>query len=299
MKYFNISVDFEDIYRFSETVGNNHPYNVHENSVFEDAIPRFIDLFQKHEIKATFFITGEEVNKKPINKMMLRRLYDSGHEIANHTYHHYFNFSDLSHKEKEKEILTCQKLLEDITGDNIVGFRAPCYDVDQDTLDILYKHGYLYDSSVYRSYLKSFQQIGYFLWNFIHGKKLGLWRKMGTGKLSFPPLFEIPIPMSGFFRLPFYSTVIFQFGLKYFNRTYSKLTEKKLFTFELHSIDLVDYYEDCIVKYYKDIITHPAMKLSNEVKLAIFDEIFDRFIEDSKSITLREYVHENIHRYSR
>ncbi|NQU73719.1 MAG: polysaccharide deacetylase family protein [Candidatus Omnitrophica bacterium] len=298
MKYFNISIDFEDLHRFNKTLGNVTPNNKDENSAFENAIPRFIDLFKKHEIHATFFITGEEVNKKPVNRRLVKRLHDAGHEIANHTYHHYFNFSDLPFTTKENEILDCHKLLEDITGDKVVGYRAPCYDIDQDTLDILRDNSYLYDSSLYRSWIRPLQQVGYCLWNLARGKKPGRWRKMGCDNLSFS-LLKIPIPMCGFFQLPFYSTLVLHLGLNYFNWAYSNINERDLFTFELHSIDLIDYHKDLVAEHYKDLVSHPAMKLRNEEKLAMFNEIFTRFRKDYESVTLKEYANENIHHHSR
>lgn len=300
MKYFNISIDCDEISRYSNGYFNSN----NENITFEKALPRSIDLFEKYKIQATFFITGEEASRKPGNKLLIRRLYDAGHEIANHTYHHYYNFSRLPFKKKEEEILSCQKLLEDITGDSVLGYRAPCYDVDEDTLTILHNNGYLYDSSIYPVYFKFLQQIGYYMWNVFHGQAAGKWRKIGKFKhCFFPPepqsikvgnngnkLFEIPIPTAGPLRFPFYSTLIFQFGLKYFSKFYPRVKNYNFFTFELHSIDFIDYIEDSISEHYGDLKFNPCMKISNEEKLLIFYRIFDQFMEDYKPITLRKFT---------
>lgn len=309
MKYFNISVDHEDMHRYLVTLGNKSPNNIDENSAFEKGIPRFLELFAEYGISATFFITGEEVIKKPINKKLIKDLYNAGHEIANHTYHHYFNFSNLPYEIKRREILDCQILLEDTIGDKIVGFRAPCYDIDEDTVNILEENGYLYDSSIYPFYFKILQQMGYYVWNLLHKKGIGKWRKVGAFKHSFAPvnpyfpskhelikqgerkIVEIPIPMVGVLRFPFYSTFIFNFGLNYFHTQFNKLIKDyNFFTFELHSIDLVDYKEDLIINIYEDLLSHPCMKLTLAEKVSILSQIFAQFQKEFRNITLKNFA---------
>lgn len=52
--------------------------------------PSILDVLDKYEIKATFFVLGSAVDK-PAHKEILKRMYNSGHSIANHTYTHKYS----------------------------------------------------------------------------------------------------------------------------------------------------------------------------------------------------------------
>ncbi len=51
----------------------------------EDFTPQVLDILKKNDVKATFFVVGEKVE---YNKGLLKRQYDEGHEIGNHTFTH-------------------------------------------------------------------------------------------------------------------------------------------------------------------------------------------------------------------
>ena len=74
-----------------------------------------LDIFESENVKTTFFVGGCWVNK---NVEALRKIYDSGHEIANHGYNH-LDSVNLSQEKLEKEI----KLTEDIVF-NFTGVRT-------------------------------------------------------------------------------------------------------------------------------------------------------------------------------
>ncbi len=103
----------------------------------------FGKICDKNGIKPVLFVTGEVV-KKQAN--VLKRLHNSGWEISFHGYSH-LRFDYMSKGEKEKEIVEGIKLFKSQLGFRPVGFRAPQHSIDRETLDLLEKHGFEYDSS--------------------------------------------------------------------------------------------------------------------------------------------------------
>jgi polysaccharide deacetylase family protein (PEP-CTERM system associated) len=103
------------------------------------------DLLDEYDVKATFF-TLSSLPKQ--HHILLRNLADKGHEIASHGHSHR-SFTTLGLKEIEEELDISKKILEDITGKSVVGFRAPNFSITDDTVDLLVQKGYQYDSSVF------------------------------------------------------------------------------------------------------------------------------------------------------
>ncbi len=300
----SISVDFEDLHFYSRTLGLSHPEK--ENSAYDKTIDRFIDLFELMDIKATFFLIGKDVLKARDNKKAVRRLSENGHEVANHTMNHLFNFSKFTYQKKKEEIIETGKMLEDITGKKVIGFRAPCYDIDEEMMDILEEAGYLYDSSVFPCYYKMLQQFIYIV--MCRGK----YRRMGSFLTSFMPnrpyipgkklhhnngerkIVEFPISMVPYIRFPFYSTVLFSTGVSFFKLQYSLVKRLRILTYELHSIDLADYDEDSISLYYPGLKRHPCARLTIDRKTEILKGCFNTIRKDFEIQTMesvtREYL---------
>lgn len=89
--------------------------------------PRVLDILKKYNIKATFFVVGINVQD---NIPLLKRIYDEGHEIGNHTFTHN-NVARLTPDRTVLELNTTRSLIECITGHSTVLFRAP-YNADSE-----------------------------------------------------------------------------------------------------------------------------------------------------------------------
>lgn len=127
-------------------------YNISPRSDFQDqayrkGIPRFLDIFSRVGVRATFFVVGREA-LKPLNRSALRRIVEDGHEVANHSLTYPLNFARYGKEARAYEIDEAHEAITKATGQEPVGFRAPGYVVDLETLDLLEERGYLYDSSV-------------------------------------------------------------------------------------------------------------------------------------------------------
>jgi polysaccharide deacetylase family protein (PEP-CTERM system associated) len=137
-----MSIDLEDYFcdlPFST-------WDKYESRIIQTTEP-IIDLFEKYDVKATFFTVGYIAEKFPA---LIKKIHDHGHEIASHSYHHY-DLRKITKEEFEKDLVKSIKSIESITGEKVFGFRAPYFSVNKQNLwvfDVLRKY-LKYDSSVF------------------------------------------------------------------------------------------------------------------------------------------------------
>ncbi len=93
--------------------------------------------------RATFFILGWIADKLP---ELIREIHDRGHEVASHGYDHHL-CTALGEKELEQDLIRSRNRLEDLTGEKVLGFRAPSFVVSDRILNKIRTAGYVYDSS--------------------------------------------------------------------------------------------------------------------------------------------------------
>jgi hypothetical protein len=108
---------------------------------------RFLDLFRKRGVRATFFAIGRDC-AVPAKQALLRRAAAEGHEIANHSQNHLVGLGARNPEEIDREIRLAGDAIEAATGCRPVGFRAPGYDASARVLQAVARAGMLYDSSV-------------------------------------------------------------------------------------------------------------------------------------------------------
>ena len=285
-KIATIQVDLDGLWTNLKYYGHNHPVN--PDPVLESSIPRYLDLFDKFDIKATFFLIGRdgEISEKA---KLIRELSKAGHEIANHTYSHHFGFRKCSWQQKLAEIRKGSEIIEKITGKKPTGFKAPGYDFDGNTLLALEKEGYKYDSSmiptfVYPLMMKAAHVISGGVKR-THGPR---WKwalapnypyhpssrnEMKKGKLS---IMELPCTVTPFFRLPFHATFALRLGLPYFLPAYKlgKLAGTPL-NYEFHALDLADDLKDLRLPHARGLPLQKRYILSKKIlKIMSQDYIF-------------------------
>ena len=107
-----------------------------------------LDLLDTHETKATFFTLGWIAERYP---HLVREIVARGHELASHGYGHQ-RASDLSREAFAEDVGRAKKMLEDLGGVAVKGYRAPSFSIGTGNLwafDVLQEAGYRYSSSVY------------------------------------------------------------------------------------------------------------------------------------------------------
>ena len=114
----------------------------------EANIDRILALYERHGVRATFFTLGWIAERYP---NVVRRIVAAGHELASHGYGH-LRASDQSRAEFDNDIRSSKALLEDIGGQEVLGYRAPSFSIGHGNLwalDALREAGYRYSSSIY------------------------------------------------------------------------------------------------------------------------------------------------------
>jgi hypothetical protein len=116
---------------------------------FTIGVRRCLSFFNDLDIPVTLFVIGETLGKVR-HQYYVERAHKNGHEIANHTWSHPYNLTDLSPRRQLQELKRAdEQIQETIESDDIPrGFRAPGYNVGAETLHICTELGYDYDSSI-------------------------------------------------------------------------------------------------------------------------------------------------------
>lgn len=107
------------------------------------AIPLILGLLERHSIRSTFFIPGKVAEDHP---QLLRTIAAAGHELAAHGYTHTPPM-ELSKDEEEDQLIRTKQALEAF-GVKIEGYRAPLWDLSENSLKLLQKHGFQYSSNL-------------------------------------------------------------------------------------------------------------------------------------------------------
>ena len=113
----------------------------------ESNVDAILDLFAEAGAKATFFTLGWVAERHPA---LMRRIADAGHEIASHGYDHARVFT-FDRTQFASDIRKARKILEDTSGQKVIGYRAPSFSIDARTpwaFEELAEQGYTYSSSV-------------------------------------------------------------------------------------------------------------------------------------------------------
>jgi polysaccharide deacetylase family protein (PEP-CTERM system associated) len=144
-----LTIDVEDYYHVSgfEAVIRRADWNSYESRV-EGNTNRLLDLLDAHHTKATFFVLGWVAERHP---QLARAIHARGHEVASHGYAHQRVYTQ-SPAQFRQETQHSLKLLEDLIGDRIHGYRAASYSITKESLwalDILGEAGFTYDSSIF------------------------------------------------------------------------------------------------------------------------------------------------------
>jgi len=224
---------------------NDLRYETGEKVVAE-GMPILLDIYKKLNIKTTFFFTGYMAEKFP---EVVRMVLPYGHEVASHGYSHKVAeaFDVLPLNKQIEHLNKSKQLLEDISGQEVISFRAPALRVNQHTPIALEETGFKIDSSVASQRFDMFLSFG----------GLNKLKWLTAPRLPYRTakdnLFKkgnssiIEVPLSAFF-LPFTSTTmrIFQtltFIQKRIINIESMLNEKPM-VFDIHPNEFIDESSD-------------------------------------------------------
>ena len=143
-----MTVDVEDYFQVS-AFENHVPRNSWETTPLrvEQNVERILQLFDDHNVKATFFTLGWVAERCPD---MVRRIVTEGHELASHGWEHVRVVNQTPEQFREDAGKT-KTYLEDLSGSAVNGYRAASYSIGASNLwalDVLADLGYRYSSSI-------------------------------------------------------------------------------------------------------------------------------------------------------
>jgi len=84
-------------------------------------IDKILETLQKQQVKLTFFMVGDWIEK---NEEAARKIYEAGHELANHSYNHP-HVNNLNYDKNKEQINKCSELIKNITGNPSSLYRGP------------------------------------------------------------------------------------------------------------------------------------------------------------------------------
>lgn len=144
-----LTIDVEDYFQVSAFAPHipRSDWPIRECRV-ERNIDCILAMLDEHQTKATFFTLGWIAERYPA---VVRSIVKNGHELASHGYGHE-RVSDQTPDSFFADINVAKLLLEDISGDEVRGYRAPSFSIGEKNLwafETLEKAGYHYSSSIY------------------------------------------------------------------------------------------------------------------------------------------------------
>ncbi len=88
----------------------------------EDSTPRVLDLLKRYDVRATFFVVGEQARQNP---ELIHRMVAEGHTVAGHSYYHLPQSTLWSSQRYTEELFRCNDVVARLTGLRMRLYRPP------------------------------------------------------------------------------------------------------------------------------------------------------------------------------
>jgi peptidoglycan/xylan/chitin deacetylase (PgdA/CDA1 family) len=106
--------------------------------------PRLLALFRKHGISTSWYVPGHTIETYPD---AVKAVVDAGHEVAHHGWTHRPP-ATLTREKEEEELVRGNEAIRRISGRYARGYRSPSWDLSPHSVELMLKHGFVYDSSM-------------------------------------------------------------------------------------------------------------------------------------------------------
>lgn len=297
-----LQVDVDDLWVYYESIGLPAPAEA-PDLAFTEGVPRWLDLFDRFSVRATFFVCGRDL---PAHSAMVQEIVRRGHEVANHSAGHRNGYARLSSRELRADIAEAGDRIAQAVGQQPVGFKAPGFSFNPALPQILAGLGYLYDSSLLPSFyapvLRLMQGIlsrgrvdpthyGRAVFGLaplrpfpISG--LGVVGLMRAGsKTPGHSLWEVPVTTVPLLRVPFHSTFVLSTGRWLFDLGLALARFRRVpLNYLLHGADPVDTVPDSALASYR-FLTQPWAR-----KRKLFEHMLAQLSRYYRLVPTRELV---------
>ena len=154
-RYGSVTIDLDPMWCYYGIHGLGRPPEAVRGLIMQMCVPRFVEILSRRGINATFFVVGQELEAEYCGARAggtcetVAQLVATGHEVGNHSHRHRYGLGGMSRAVIAEEIQRADGRLREVTGQEIVGFRAPGYNVSRVLISEIARLGYRYDSSVF------------------------------------------------------------------------------------------------------------------------------------------------------
>lgn len=280
----SISLDLDDQWSYMKVHGDDGWEEF--PSYLDIVVPIFLDVFDKLDIKITFFVVGQDAAIER-NHKILRSIIERGHEIGNHSFHHESWLKTYSKEKIEEEIKIAEEAINNATGVTTNMFRGPGFSWSNDLLEVLQKRNYLFDASILPTYISPLMRKYYFAKSKLTKEQKESRKELfGSYKEGFYPLkpykwklksgsrlLEIPVTTMPFFKLPFHQSYLLYISgySKWLMKMYLRFSifmcriTKTPPSYLLHPLDLIGGDDVPQLSFF------PGMNIKSEKKLEVFE----------------------------
>ncbi len=298
----SISLDLDDQWSYMKVHGDEgwdqYP------SYLDIVVPIFLDVFDKLDIKITFFVVGLDAAIEK-NHKILKAIIERGHEIGNHSFHHESWLKTYSKEKIEEEIIIAEEAIVSATGVRTNMFRGPGFSWSNDLLEVLQKRNYLFDASTLPTYISPLMRRYYFAKSKLTKEEKESRKELfGSFKEGFYPLkpynwklnnntklLEIPVTTIPFFKLPFHqSYLLYISGVSkrlmkvylWFAIIMCKLTKTPP-SYLLHPLDLIGGDDVPQLSFF------PGMNIKSSKKLKVFEAAITMLKKNFELLPMSEF----------
>lgn len=280
----SISLDLDDQWSYMKVHGDEGWETF--PSYLDIVVPIFLDVFDKLDIKITFFVVGQDAAIEK-NHKILQSIIERGHEIGNHSFHHESWLKTYSKEKIEAEIEMAEEAIIKATGKRTNMFRGPGFSWSNDLLEVLQKRNYLFDASTLPTYISPLMRRYYFAKSKLTKEQKESRKELfGSFKEGFYPLkpyvwkfkndkklLEIPVTTIPVFKLPFHqSYLLFISGKsKFLMKIYFRFAifmckiTKTPPSYLLHPLDLIGGNDVPQLSFF------PGMDIESRKKMEVFE----------------------------
>ena len=138
-----VTFDFDAISPWANEMAGDNVADLSRGEFGAFAIPRILDVLERHEITTSFFVPGHTALAYP---ELICRIRDDGHEIGHHGWVHE-SVLGLGPEKERAVFARALEALDRVAGVRPVGYRAPSVEVSAHTVDVLLENGIRYDAS--------------------------------------------------------------------------------------------------------------------------------------------------------
>jgi peptidoglycan-N-acetylglucosamine deacetylase len=275
---FALSVDLDEIPNYFQIHGLNEPIGAARTLVYDVALPRLRAFARDVGVPLTLFAIGADLTR-PVARTELVAATSEGHEIANHSLDHMYDFSRLTKAGIRTQVEGGIRAIRDAVGTAPRGFRAPGYTVTDTVFEVLEDLEVAYDSSV-------FPCPAYYSAKALAMGRIALAGRTTHSVLDTPQVLrapvapyrvgtpywtrgqgivEVPVQVTRGARLPFIGTALTLAGPLGARALARSCVGPKTVNLELHGIDVLDVHDglDELAPHQPDVRVPLARKLES------------------------------------